>query len=128
MARDDPAEDYDLTRTARAASGVSYSIRMKPQPLRTLLRAHPRTLPAFVTLGLVVSLAEALSIGLFVPILQEVLASEDAPTGGPLAAWLDAYASLFPADQRLADAVGDARAGALGHPGVGERHQRLDGQ
>ena len=75
---------------------------MKPQPLRTLLRAHPRTLPAFVALGLVVSLAEALSIGLFVPILQEVLADNDAPPSGPLAAWLDAYAGLFPEEQRLA--------------------------
>lgn len=74
---------------------------MKFEALRTLLRAHPSTLPAFAALGLLVSLAEALSIGLFVPIFHLVFASGDATAPGPLAAWLNAYASLFAAEDRL---------------------------
>ncbi|MFT5290062.1 MAG: subfamily B ATP-binding cassette protein MsbA [Planctomycetota bacterium] len=74
---------------------------LKNQTLQKLHNLHPWTMPGFVVLGIIASLAEGLSIGMLVPILQSVLDSAPVDHEGPLAFWMREYSELFAEGARV---------------------------
>jgi subfamily B ATP-binding cassette protein MsbA len=74
---------------------------VKLQAFRALIREHPWALPAFIGLGLLASIAEALSIGLFVPILQSLIADDALPSDGLIQRFTAGLTSGFDPEDRI---------------------------
>jgi len=69
--------------------------------LRELLGQFRWALPILIVLGLFVSLAEALGIGLMIPVFQSILETDPTPVAGPFVGWVDKYARGLDPDHRI---------------------------
>jgi ATP-binding cassette, subfamily B, bacterial MsbA len=66
-----------------------------------LLALYRWALPTLILLGLLVSLAEALGIGLMIPVFQYLLETGPASAAGPFVGWVDEYARVLNPDHRI---------------------------
>lgn len=87
--------------SAGSSPWAGYTSPVKLQAFRALIREHPWALPAFIGLGLLASIAEALSIGLFVPILQSLIADDALPSDGLIQRFTAGLTSGFDPEDRI---------------------------